>query len=118
MELWIRSQNKELLKLVNNIEIDYLDFKKYDYVQSIQNKGEYGIRCNGDLLGQYSTKERALEVLDEIQNIIKPTFINTKYNCEIKDGHNKNEFDLVMQPDESKIEIIQPTTIVYEMPEE
>ena len=38
-------------------------------------KGEYSINGNGETLGQYKTKERALEVLDEIQH--KLIF----YNC-------------------------------------
>lgn len=111
MELWIRSQDKNILTKIDTLRIG---------VNDIFTKGDLANIWGNDIfaLGGYKTKERALEVLDEIQNIIKPTFLNTKYNCEIKDGHNKNEFDLVMQPDESKIEIIQPTTIVYEMPEE
>lgn len=106
MELWIRSQDRTLLTTVDRIHICQATSNEYDII---------GTYCT---LGTYKTKERSLEVLDEIQKLIKPTIINTKYNCEIKDGHNKNEFDLVMQPDDSKFEIIQPTTIVYEMPKE
>lgn len=104
MELWIRSQDKNRLFKVNKVDIDL-------HLQRIIVNGEF-------FMGIYKTNERCIEILDEIQKLIKPIIINTKYNCEIKDGHNKNEFDLVMQSDESKLEIIQPTTIVYEMPKE
>ena len=59
MELWIRSQDK--LKLV-----------KVNYVYVIENKinsfSIYGETIDsGPIIGRYKTKERALEVLDEIQ---------------------------------------------------
>ena len=51
MDLWIRSQNKRALYCVRQLRINGLD-----------------IMClGGELLGTYKTKERALEVLDEIQ---------------------------------------------------
>ena len=51
MELWIRSQDKRALLNVRQVRINGLD-----------------IMClNGELLGTYISKERALEVLDEIQ---------------------------------------------------
>ena len=57
MELWIRSQDKRILQKVNNIYLDanYEDKRISTY--------------DGDNveLGTYKTKERALEVLDEIQ---------------------------------------------------
>ena len=53
MELWIRSQEKSALCKVN-----------YVYVSN------NSIYCNKDFLGTYQTKERALEVLDEIQGKI------------------------------------------------
>ena len=109
MELWIRSQDKKILEKYEDLFSAYYSSKKSYAICSHKNMVT---------LGLYKTEKRTLEILDEIQNIIKPIFLNTKFNCEIKDGHNKNEFDLVMQPDESKIEIIQPTTMVYEMPEE
>lgn len=53
--MWIRSQDKELLKNVNSIEIIKFDGEKYTTIQG------YGWH-----LGFYSTKEKALKVLDEI----------------------------------------------------
>ena len=62
MELWIRSQDKENLVQVDClcIEINEYDTKNYEIVQGCIT------------LGTYETKERCLEILDEIQNILKP----------------------------------------------
>ena len=60
MELWIRSQEKTRLTKVNNI----LAYKFDD--------DSYGIQINGEcFVGEYKSKERALEVLDEIQSILE-----------------------------------------------
>ena len=50
MELWIRNQDKENLVKVNEVYVE-----------------ERLIECKDTILGVYKTKERALEVLDEIQ---------------------------------------------------
>ncbi len=57
--MWIRSQDKEELRNVNNIEIMKFDGEKYTTI--------LGDGCH---LGIYSTKEKALKVLDEIQKEI------------------------------------------------
>ena len=70
MDLWIRSQDKE--RLVKN----YADIYIFNACQEDE---EYLERCiyayiNEDrqiLLGEYKTKERALEVLDEIQDLMR-----------------------------------------------
>lgn len=58
MELWIRSQDKE-------------DFIKVEHL-GVYNEKIYanGYEDNGYCIGIYKTKERALEVLDEIQKYI------------------------------------------------
>ena len=60
MELWIRSQDKKKLYNVKNLELDNLETGIC-----------YESRDNFVLLGKYKSKERALEVLDEIQNKFK-----------------------------------------------
>ena len=63
MDLWIRSQDKKLL--MKSIELRY-NQKKEDYsILAYDTKGDYR------LLGIYKSKERALEVLDEIQEILE-----------------------------------------------
>ena len=60
MELWIRSQDKTRL-----IKINSLKYIEYKGVHSIN--GYYTNEVDNYDLGVYSTKETALEVLDEIQ---------------------------------------------------
>ena len=60
MELWIRSQDKESLTKVSNIQ--------YSFINTCHFIGTY--YDNLKILGTYKTKERALEVLDEIENKI------------------------------------------------
>ena len=63
MELWVRSQDKERLG-----KIVYLELKNDDY-------GFYIIgwrdKFEGTRIATYKTKERALEVLDEIQEYLE-----------------------------------------------
>ena len=86
MDLWIRSQNKKALINVRQLRISGPD-----------------IMClNGELLGAYKTKERALEVLDEIQDLfITKEALTTEFT---KDGLT------IMNK--------QPSSVVYKMPEE
>lgn len=68
MELWIRSQDKMNLVKVRQIGVNYQDNKQIiaNYTPELyENSGGYY-----ELLGTYKTKERALEVLNEIQNKI------------------------------------------------
>lgn len=65
MELWIRSQDREAIVKPINI-----------FLENPLNSGETGIRgyfSNNSykMLGYYKTKERALEVLNEIQRLIE-----------------------------------------------
>ena len=62
MELWIRSQDKRILQKVDSI---YLN-ANYDNRRICTNDS----RDYESDLGEYKTKERALEVLDEIQDIL------------------------------------------------
>ena len=64
MSLWIRSQDKENLINVNKIEIiDFCDAYKS------------AIWGDDILLGKYSSKEKALKVLDMIQEFIKNMYV-------------------------------------------
>lgn len=67
MELWIRSQEKTRLVKCNNILAYQFDDETY------------GIQVNNDcFVGEYKTKERALEVLDEIQYLLNNNFCYSK----------------------------------------
>ena len=60
MELWIRSQDKTTL--IRSYEI---------YISEQQNTYLIRAKRTSHILGSYSTIGRAIEVLDEIQNILK-----------------------------------------------
>lgn len=70
MNLWVRSQDKRILQKVDNI---YLN-ANYDNRRICTNDS----RDYESDLGEYKTKERAIEVLDEIQN--KINLINLGYD--------------------------------------
>lgn len=63
MDLWIRTQNKERLLKVNKIEYEYYKPFWSDYHIHV-------IKLNDSIIQEYKTKERALEVLNEIQGTI------------------------------------------------
>ena len=61
--MWIRSQNKKILSKVNEVLICTMDDNKY-FIEGFWDRGS-------DTLGIYSSEEKALKVLDEIQRIIE-----------------------------------------------
>lgn len=74
MNLWIRSQDKECLVKISNIQ--------YVYKNYIHGLGTY--YDNLKILGEYKTKERAIEVLDEIQDeLISSDFMPIEKNEEV-----------------------------------
>ena len=68
MELWIRSQDKSSIVKVDNLYVSVGNYICYYVEKGKEVSGTY-YRPSGEL-GRYETKERALEVLDEIQNKI------------------------------------------------
>lgn len=78
MELWVRSQDKERLIKVSNVQYTY---RKGDLYSDVRGKHCIGTYYdNLEILGEYATKERVLEVLNEIQNyILLPNTDNSAY---------------------------------------
>ena len=105
MELRIRSQDKEILKKSNDIiEIRFIK-------NHVGYEDGWAIFIDKTIMGVYKTKERALEILDEIQKLLEPKFILhteeiekpiTEYMCTI----------------EQIKDIKKLSTRVYEMPKE
>ncbi len=123
MELLIRSQDK--LCLVKQYAfIDIFNFCEEDEDRSIY---AYIDEDTQVLLGEYKTKERALEVLDEIQNRIHQTFI-CKLNNPVKQDDYKRlksglaceypDKEFMIQTLQYELEPINSNVIIYEMPEE
>lgn len=99
--LWIRSQDKECLVKISNIQ--------YVYKNYIHGLGTY--YDNLKILGTYETKKRAIEVLDEIHKCI--------IDKEVLDGCN-NILTLANKNclNEAKQILARAEKIaVYEMPE-
>lgn len=65
MELWIRSQDGRILQEVDNLFLD----------ANYENKRISTYDGDNVELGTYKTKERALEVLDEIQDLLQNAYI-------------------------------------------
>lgn len=112
MELWIRSQDKSILE--NNMKLSIKEMEA-DIDPRYNHFGIYG---NEDLLGEYKTKERALEVLDEIQKVLTPkpivTFSNKIKRQELLD----KSIETIAQPMIEDIKIMERLSYVYEIPKE
>ena len=102
MELWVRSQDKRILQKVDNIFLD----------ANYENKRISTYDGDNVELGAYKTKERAIEVLNEIQNILKPQLI-------IKDsGEIIGSFEDTIVRKGATYELKELSTYVYQMPED
>ena len=110
MELWIRSQNKLSLTKVNSVVIDYNNQKKL-----VANYMEFNGSEDYTPLGEYDTEERALEVLDEIQNILKPQLLVRR-----NDDNGKELLGALQKGVTQKLdmEFKELSTYIYEMPKE
>lgn len=95
MDLWIRSQDKEILILASHLDIYQID------------ENVCVIEESGVDLGNYNSKERTLEVLDEIQNAILGIIANEDVE---KQGAKKYTGNAFLSK--------YSNNIVYEMPEE
>jgi len=111
MNLWLRSQDNLTMILVNkSIQIiDYRGLKEQledsplsflkdmEQVKSYIEKDGWGLRVDEVCLGIYESKDRALEVLDDIQNKLLDNVIAT----------NDDGYATLLE-----------NTCVYEMPKE
>ena len=106
MELWIRSQDRTTLINTRRIDVDDNNIIVWD-------EGRYASEI---YLGIYKTKERAIEVLDEIQNILKPKIVSKFDNKPkyLEDGTINDVLIPREEIDYSK----QLSTYVYEMPKD
>lgn len=121
MELWIRSQNKE--HLVNADRVYYWrEFLTDPY--SVVHK----ITTGKETLGKYDSRERCLEILDEVQKILSadPVPLLAFTNCNVtEDTYNDlNEIykkgdllTLYANSPQENVKIVEKSAVVYEMPE-
>ena len=139
MELWIRSQDKYTLIKAENIKIIETKGLKEKLENSILSclsdmeqvksylKDGYSILVDENNVGVYESKERALEVLDEIQNRLHQTFI-----CDLKCQVYKRDYEniksdleheypskeFIIQPQHYELKPINSDVVIYKMPEE
>lgn len=105
MELWIRSQDKRTLINTRRVDIDDKNIIVWD-------EGRYADEI---YLGSYSSPERALEVLDEIQSVLQ---LKIEYKPIVQEEYN------VLYPyknfvnSDDNMEIKELSTFVYQMPKE
>lgn len=131
MELWVRTQDKDKL-----VKIEYVQYVEgYDPIDEYDGFTTNEIWANEEEveLGQYKTKERCLEIIDEIQKLLlsanpKEAFMLLK-NIESDDYDELNKIVQRARVDKflpycswgdenASIEVIQPSVLVYEMPKE
>lgn len=105
MELWVRSQDKNSLL---NCKIIFVE----------EFRGQFRLYCNDcGTLGKYDTKERCLEILDEIQKLLiknsDPLVLieNSVDDRDIQDGA------IIECSPKEKAKVFQKSVLVYEMPE-
>lgn len=117
-KLWIRSQDKHILAKYNRLAVSQTTPKTQAQVM-----GFVGYDFGYETLGRYKTKERALEVLDEIQNLL----FNKEIKIESLKVQQEKEYEKIKELikngtyhfiPESSVEYIEPSCIVYEMPKE
>lgn len=83
MELWVRSQDKEVLLNIKGIQYQNCKLVENETVEANILIGFYNCYDN-EILGEYETKERALEILDEIQDeLIGSDFMPIEKNEEV-----------------------------------
>ncbi len=116
MNLWIRSQDKMKLIKVNFVFLNYKNSCQIiaNYIPDfIGREGDYF-----ETLGTYKSKERALEVLDEIQNILNPKYmIRMSGNLSNVKKYLNIDGAYIQCNDNADIKNIN-NNLIYEMPEE
>lgn len=113
MDLWIKNQKGRLSKIVDIME------PIFDEWGDVEGYCLYGYSsCQSFVhLDIYKTKERALEVLNEIQEILKPKVKVISHIVEEKQLNNFSR-EIIMEPIIEDVQIQESSTYVYEMPEE
>ena len=108
MNLWVRSQDKEKLLKINGLQYQNCKLVENETVEANILIGFYSSYEN-EILGEYKTKERALEVLDEIEERI--CLLNTM--SLIHDNNSLISFKKAVSEDK-----ITGLSYPYQMPKE
>lgn len=127
MEVWVRSQDKEVFANVKSVR--FCTMKKHKLAENTSTihkfvalDDAYCVECNGEFFGEYPTKDRCLEIIDEIQSLFCD-FLVCK-DVDFGDLDLKKELGLgyliyhSRNLDDPNIEYHERSSIVYEMPKE
>lgn len=131
MDLWIRSQDKNMLMQAKEVKTEVFIGKKIyspnTHKEVITFDGDdkfYVIRVNNEPAGEYETEERFREILDEIQKLIidsdktlltTSSFLDKETYDEILKEIKYNKFNIVSCENAQLFPL--NTTIAYQMPE-
>lgn len=125
MELVIRSQDKNKLIKFDRIRLE--DDNRYNpnSYNDITTKPIYNgtrVLVNDIYFGTYKTKERALKVLDEIQNaLVGKIIVEPKYIVKQKDKEALKEMveeKTIIKSPAVDIKTLNQNCVVYELPRE
>jgi hypothetical protein len=92
MKLWVRSQERDKLEMCNSLSIQPI-------ITSNKKHQTWGVISNFGCVGEYATRERCLEIIDEIQCLLK------------NNGSTEDRMSQLISGIENKF-------VVYEMPEQ
>lgn len=119
MKLWIRSKERDILQVCNSLSIQPI-------IKPNKKHQTWGVISNFGCVGEYGTRERCLEILDEIQELLKlgnPE--NSFMHIRNSDMGCDETLEVLKRAREIKaivtcgadFEVVMPSVITYEMPE-
>lgn len=110
MNLWVRSQDRECLLKIDIVMLEEIEENKEYWIYAGHEKYEpYRV------FGVYHTKERALEVLDEIQDLLQ---LKIEYKPIVQEEYNPAYTYKHFVKVDDNMEIKEFSTFVYQMPED
>lgn len=97
--MWIRSQSKKALLNVNQVVINNTKDESEYYIHGYSERGI-------DILGVYSTEEKALKVLDEIQKYIgRERFYSTTKGISEQQSISIENTNVFKMPQDEDVEL-------------
>jgi hypothetical protein len=115
MKLWIRSQERDKLEICNSLSTQPI-------IAPNKKHQTWGIISNFGCIGEYGTRERCLEIIDEIQELLIGDFTIIK-NLNVCDDFQKMVKNTIgtfciVPIEKPTVEYYPSSAVVYEMPEE
>lgn len=120
MKLWIRSQERDKLDLCESISIQPL-------ITANKKHTSWCIVANFGRVGEYGTRERCLEIIDEIQKLLEmgnppnAFMIFNDYDYlsrdEVDEILKQVRTDKAVFTSREGFSVVMPSVITYEMPE-